>query len=92
LRPRCAITPPGSAFVSLKGGLAELVEALASRLPKAAVKTGRPVRGLRIEGVLGRPSTNRHDVRLVLAEQAPGRYEAQSAPLREGNWIITLEA
>jgi nitrogen fixation protein FixH len=53
---------------------------------------GRPVRSLRIEGVLGRPSTNRHDVRLGLAERAPGRYEAQAAPLAEGNWIVTLEA
>jgi nitrogen fixation protein FixH len=53
---------------------------------------GRAVRGLRIEGVLGRPSTSRHDLRLVLAEQAPGRYEAQSAALPEGNWIVTLEA
>lgn len=53
---------------------------------------GRPVRGLRIEGVMGRPSTNRHDIQLALAEQAPGRYEAQTAPLAEGNWLVTLEA
>jgi nitrogen fixation protein FixH len=53
---------------------------------------GRAVRGLRIEGVLGRPSTDRHDIRLLLAAKAPGRYEAQAAPLAEGNWIIALEA
>lgn len=56
-----------------------------------AESDGRPVRGLRIEGVLGRPSTDRHDVRLALAEKAPGRYEAQATPLAEGNWMLTLE-
>ena len=53
---------------------------------------GRPVTGLRIEGVLGRPSTNRHDIRLALAEKSPGSYEAKLAPLAEGNWIVALEA
>jgi nitrogen fixation protein FixH len=73
------------------------VEALDARLDgrvglSLAEADGRPVRGLRIEGVLGRPSTNRHDRRLALAETAPGRYEAQAAALAEGNWVITLEA
>jgi nitrogen fixation protein FixH len=53
---------------------------------------GRPVGGLKISGVLGRPSTNRLDVRLALSETAPGRYEARTTPLPEGNWIVTLEA
>ena len=53
---------------------------------------GRPVGSLKIVGVLGRPSTNRHDVQLALAEKAPGRYEAQVQPLAEGNWIVALEA
>jgi nitrogen fixation protein FixH len=53
---------------------------------------GRPVRGLRIKGVLGRPSTNRLDQQLALTETAPGRYEAEATALAEGNWIITLEA
>ena len=53
---------------------------------------GRPVGSMKVVGVLGRPSTNRQDIRLTLAEQAPGRYEAQVAPLAEGNWIIALEA
>lgn len=52
---------------------------------------GRPVTGLRIEVVLGRPSTNRHDIKLGLAEAAPGRYEAQTAPLPEGSWLIAAE-
>ncbi len=53
---------------------------------------GRPVGGLRIVGVVGRPSTNRHDVKLNFTETTAGRYEAQVAPLAEGNWIVALEA
>ena len=53
---------------------------------------GRPVVGLKVEAVLGRPATNRHDVGLTLAETAPGRYEAQTAPLAEGAWLLALEA
>jgi nitrogen fixation protein FixH len=73
------------------------VEALDVRLDgrvglSIAEADGRPVRGLRIEGVLGRPSTNRHDLRLALTETAPGRYETQAAALTEGNWIVALEA
>jgi nitrogen fixation protein FixH len=52
---------------------------------------GRPVSGLKIEAILGRPATNRHDVRLTLAEVAPGRYEAHTA-LAEGAWLVALEA
>jgi nitrogen fixation protein FixH len=52
---------------------------------------GRPVTNLKIEGVLGRPSTIRHDIRLALAERSPGNYEAKLAPLAEGNWIVALE-
>jgi nitrogen fixation protein FixH len=53
---------------------------------------GRPVSGLKVEVVLGRPSTNRLDVRLTLAEAAPGRYEARTAPMLEGAWLVGLEA
>ena len=43
--------------------------------------------------MLGRPSTNRQDVKLDLVETAPGRYEAQAAALlAEGSWLIALEA
>jgi nitrogen fixation protein FixH len=52
---------------------------------------GRPVRGLSVAGVLGRPSTNRHDIVLQLIEGAPGRYEAHIAPLAEGNWLVSLD-
>jgi nitrogen fixation protein FixH len=57
-----------------------------------AERDGRAVRGMKVEGVLGRPATNRYDVRLELAETAPGRYEAQTAAIAEGSWLITLEA
>jgi nitrogen fixation protein FixH len=53
---------------------------------------GRPVSGLKIEAVLGRPASNRHDVRLTFAEATPGRYEARTAPLAEGAWLVALEA
>lgn len=53
---------------------------------------GRPVSGLRIEAVLGRPSTSRHDIKLVLSEAMPGRYEARTAPLGEGSWLVAAEA
>jgi nitrogen fixation protein FixH len=53
---------------------------------------GRPVTGLRIEGLLGRPATNRHDIKLALTEAAPGRYGAQARAVGEGSWIVSLEA
>jgi nitrogen fixation protein FixH len=53
---------------------------------------GRAVQGLKIEGALGRPSTDRHDIRLALTEGQPGLYTAQMAPLAEGSWLLTLEA
>lgn len=52
---------------------------------------GRPVRGMRVGGVLGRPSTNRHDIALQLVEASPGQYEARTSPLPEGNWLLSLE-
>jgi nitrogen fixation protein FixH len=57
-----------------------------------AERDGRAVQGLRIEGVLGRPATNRFDVRFSLTETVPGRYEAEAAAVAEGSWVITLEA
>ncbi len=53
---------------------------------------GRPVQGLRFEGSLGRPSTNRLDRPLVLAEAEPGQYVASGPPLEDGTWIVSLEA
>ncbi len=57
-----------------------------------AERDGLAVRGLRIEGVLGRPATNRQDLKLALVETEPGRYEAQAGTVAEGSWLIMLEA
>jgi len=57
-----------------------------------AERDGRAVRGLKVEGVLGRPATNRYDAKLALTETAPGRYEARAAAVAEGSWLIALEA
>lgn len=53
---------------------------------------GRPVRGMKIAGVLGRPATHRHDIPLKLVEISPGQYEARIPALPEGNWLVSLEA
>jgi len=53
---------------------------------------GRPVSGLRIAGAIGRPSTNRQDLRLELTESSAGEYEARTAVLDPGTWLISLEA
>ena len=55
-------------------------------------RDGRPVRGLRVQGVLGRAATNRHDINLALVETAPGQYEANGPELAAGSWLIALEA
>jgi len=57
-----------------------------------AERDGRPVQGLWVEGVLGRPASNRHDVKLVFTETAPGQYEAQAANVAAGTWLIALQA
>ncbi len=51
----------------------------------------RPVVGKKITVVVGRPSTDRRDVRLALSETAPGRYEGNTAPLEAGSWLLALE-
>jgi nitrogen fixation protein FixH len=53
---------------------------------------GRPVGGLIVDGVLGRPSTSREDIRLALTETSPGRYEALAGALARGSWLISIEA
>jgi len=57
-----------------------------------AGRDSRPVMGLRVQGVLGRAATNRHDIDLALVETAPGQYEAQGPELAAGSWLIALEA
>jgi nitrogen fixation protein FixH len=55
-------------------------------------KAGRPVSGLKVETILGRPATSREDIRTTMVEVAPGRYEAHTAALAAGTWLVALEA
>lgn len=57
-------------------------------------KYGRPVSGLRVQGFIGRPSTQQEDTPLALAETAPGTglYRATVPALESGAWMIDLEA
>jgi nitrogen fixation protein FixH len=52
----------------------------------------RPVTGLKVDMMLGRPATNREDMRIALRESAPGRYEARTTPLAAGSWLVALDA
>jgi nitrogen fixation protein FixH len=53
---------------------------------------GQPVRNLKISAVLGRPSTNQHDISLTLVEKEAGAYAAVIPPLAEGSWLFTFDA
>jgi nitrogen fixation protein FixH len=57
-----------------------------------ANSAGQPVIGLKVETVLGRPASNRDDIRIGLTEVAPGRYEARTTPLSAGVWLVAVEA
>lgn len=59
---------------------------------KISDKAGSPVTGLRIAGLMGRPSTVQYDVKLVLAETRSGQYEAVVGSRGEGNWLVQLAA
>jgi nitrogen fixation protein FixH len=52
---------------------------------------GTSLRGLLIEGNIGRPSTDRQDHALKFVE-ADGRYVAAAGTLAEGAWLLTIEA
>jgi nitrogen fixation protein FixH len=53
---------------------------------------GRPVSGLTVRAILGRPSTGKFDRALAFVEIAPGNYLSTEVPLDDGNWIVTLTA
>nr|PZN88171.1 MAG: nitrogen fixation protein FixH [Pseudomonadota bacterium] len=55
-------------------------------------RNGRPVSGLFVSGVVGRPSTNRHDRKVTLIEVEPGRYAAPIEELSPGAWLVDLQA
>jgi nitrogen fixation protein FixH len=53
---------------------------------------GQGIDGLDVQIVIGRPSTNRHDMKVSLVADAPGHYAATVAPLQPGSWIVAVEA
>ena len=56
-----------------------------------ADKSGAPLTGLSIKGVIARPSTDRFDRPLAMLETAPGHYEVVfSSPIEPGNWVADL--
>jgi nitrogen fixation protein FixH len=59
---------------------------------KLARPDGAPVAGLKVAGMIGRPSTNQHDLSVSLRETSPGSYSAALEPLEAGAWIVSLEA
>lgn len=52
----------------------------------------RPVPGLKLQALVGRPSTNAVDRQIDLKEVAPGRYQASIGPVEAGNWLVAFEA
>jgi nitrogen fixation protein FixH len=54
-------------------------------------RDGQPIGGASLETQLGRPTTNRLDIKIDLSETAAGRYEAQVGALDKGNWTIAVE-
>lgn len=70
----------------------ELAREPASLTLTIADRSGAPVSGLIITGLLGRPATDRADRTLVLIETAPGRYSTDVGQLEAGGWLVTLEA
>ena len=57
-----------------------------------ADKAGAPVRGLVVDAVVGRPSTNVSDVPVRLIEGVPGHYQANIGAIAAGRWLISIEA
>jgi nitrogen fixation protein FixH len=53
---------------------------------------GKPIRGVRVEGEIGRPSTDRFDQSVTFAEQGSGHYSSDQIQLEPGNWIVAVEA
>ena len=55
-------------------------------------RAGRPVSGLQFQGFVGRPSTERHDLRVSFSETSlHGTYVAKLDDIAPGNWIVQLE-
>ena len=54
-------------------------------------RSGGPVPGVELTGLVGRAVTDKDDVRLQFTEQAPGVYVAE-ARLEPGQWIVSAES
>jgi nitrogen fixation protein FixH len=54
-------------------------------------RSGGPVPGVGLMGFVGRPVTDKDDVRLHFREQTPGVYVAE-ARLAPGQWIVSAES
>ncbi len=52
---------------------------------------GKPVTGLALTSVVGRPSEGRHDRRVQLTEREPGRYVGEAGALDAGTWLLAVE-
>ncbi len=53
---------------------------------------GTPIRGVRIEGKVGRPATDRFDRAVVFGDAGTGRYLSEKINLAPGHWIVAIEA
>ena len=53
---------------------------------------GRPVRGLSLEGSIGRPVTSRLDRPITFTESEPGLYLAHAGVLDDGTWAVEVAA
>lgn len=54
-------------------------------------KDGKPVSGLKLDGKVGRPSTDTFDRKVAFEEIKAGRYRTEKLGLPQGNWIVAIE-
>lgn len=54
--------------------------------------SGAPVRGVRIDGKVGRPSTDSFDRAISFEDAGSGHYRSEQVELAPGNWIVAIEA
>lgn len=55
-------------------------------------KSGAPVTGLNVSGILGRPTVKRLDREVKLDEAGAGRYQLQLTGFEPGAWILMVTA
>lgn len=53
---------------------------------------GQPVRGVRVEGRVGRPATDTFDQSVAFEDDGSGLYRSEPLQLAPGNWIVAVEA